>query len=760
MVKRVALLVALAAGPTAFLTSTIPGVRPHPGYNLLLDGVMNNLAYAAAPVICYLRARRASTYRASWLALTVGLAVYGMGNVYWTIFIRPLDPEPFPSVADGLWLAFYPFAFASLLLILRERTERFPLSLWLDGLVGGLAVTAIAAAAVVGPIVSTSGDASTAAVVTTTAYPLLDLVLLLVVVATLSLFRWRPPVGLWLLAGGIVLFVLADGAYLFETARGSYVSGGITDGVWVLATLLMAVAPGWRDRLAGLRLPGWVMLGIPVLASIGALALLALDHTRPLHPIAVVLAIGTIVVAIARLIVTFREATSLADSHRLALTDELTGLPNRRALYEAAPQVLAELPPGNHAALLLLDLDRFKEVNDSLGHQAGDAMLRQVASRLSSCRRNEDDLLVRLGGDEFALLLPNANATIAEIIAEQVRTAVSPPYTVDGVTVRVDASVGISLLRADVADLSTFLRQADVAMYNAKTRRTGLCLYRPDDDMLGGQDRLRTLEELRRTIDSRALVVHYQPKVDAQTLAVTGVEALVRWDHPTRGMLYPDMFLPLVEDAGLMRDLTTAVLEQALDQVRNWLTDGHSLTVAVNLSASSLVDLDLPDRVHAMLAARQLPPAVLELEITEDFLMADRERAREILARLRSDGIRVVVDDFGTGYSSLAYLRELPIDELKLDKSFVSSMADDPRAAAIVRSTIGLAHSLGLRMVAEGVENHATVLELARSGCDVAQGFFFAKALPAIALESWLATHNRATEALRQAAEAQGVLSA
>jgi diguanylate cyclase (GGDEF)-like protein len=729
----------LVAVPLAFFVTTVPGVRSHPGYSLKMDGWLNNIAYLAAPALCYLRLRRSRSYRASWLALTAGLALYGLGNIYWTIAIRPLATEPFPSAADYLWLSFYPFAFAALLLLLRERTDRLPLSLWLDGLVGGLAVAAIAAAAVVGTILQ-DNSGSLAAVVTKTAYPLLDLLLLLVVVAVLSLFHWRPPVGLWLLAAGIVAFAVADLLYLFAGVH--YVSGEINDGVWILATLLMAAAPGWKDKPAGLQLPSWAILSIPVVSALSSVALLVYGNENhdTLHPAAVTLAAATVVFALGRLIVTFREASSLAHSHRLALTDELTGLGNRRALYESAPRRLRELPEGHGSALLLLDLDRFKEVNDSLGHQAGDTMLRQVATRLLACVRSSDDLLVRLGGDEFALLLNDLDEASATELAARVRAAIAPPFIVDGVTVRVEASLGIAMaLGTD--ELSGLLRQADVAMYYAKSHRIGQSVYSIKNDLLGGQDRLRTLEELRRVIDTRSLTVHYQPKVDSQTLLVTGVEALVRWQHSTRGLLAPDQFLPLVEDAGLMRDLTTAVLEQSLDQVVRWQETGRHLSVAVNLSASSLVDVDLPARVELLLAERGLSPRVLELEITEDFLMADRERAREILIELRAHGIRVVVDDFGTGYSSLAYLRELPIDELKLDKSFVTSMAEDPRAAAIVRSTILLAHSLGLRLVAEGVENEATAIELARSGCDVAQGFFYTRALPATALERWLDDH-------------------
>jgi diguanylate cyclase (GGDEF)-like protein len=718
----------------AFLISTVPGVRAHTGYNVFLDGYLNNIAYELSAVVCFARTRDALSYRRSWTWLGAGLALYGAGNIFWTIFIRPQDPEPFPSVADALWLSLYPCAFIALLLIVREIAEDVPLSLWLDGVVGGLAVAGVAAA-FFGPILAITGG-SKAAVVTTLAYPLLDVLLLLVVTALLALFNWRPPASLWLLFGGLILFAIADAAYLFSAGNGTYQPGGIGDSVWVVATLVIAFAPGRSQKATGILLPDWVRLGFPIGATLCALAVLVYDHEHMLNLVAVALCAATVVIALGRLIVTFREASSLADSHQLARTDELTGLGNRRSFYDTAQQQLAA--GDSIGALLLLDLDRFKEVNDSLGHHAGDDLLRLVATRLRKNLHGTSEVLSRLGGDEFAVLVVGATSAEAQEVAGGIREVLEPPFSVDGVTVRVNASIGISLFPEQGTEVSALLRRADIAMYQAKASRSGLYVYTPASDSLHGQHRMRNLEELRTAIFSRALVVHYQPKIDVRTLAVTGVEALVRWQHPTRGLLLPDSFLPLVEDAGLMRDLTDAVLEQSLDQVRRWRGTGRMLSVAVNLSASSLVDADLAQRVWAALRDRGLPPEALELEITEDFLMGDRERARAILGDLRRLGIRVAVDDFGTGYSSLAYLRELPIDELKLDRSFVQPMGEDPRAAAIVRSTIELAHSLGMTMVAEGVEDGETADQLALSSCDKIQGFYYSKALPSAELERWM----------------------
>jgi diguanylate cyclase (GGDEF)-like protein len=425
-----------------------------------------------------------------------------------------------------------------------------------------------------------------------------------------------------------------------------------------------------------------------------------------------------------------------------ATHDSLTGLSNRRGLYTEG-QARLEKAPGQRRALLLLDLDKFKEVNDSLGHHAGDQLLVEVGARLGR-KVGDGDLLARLGGDEFAVLLEDAGQEEAAAFAMTLRAALAEPFTAleerftpGAVTLRSSVSVGIALFPNEGPDLSALLRKADIAMYKAKVTGDGHHFYSVADDA-NGAGRLRTVEELRTALTGDQLVLHYQPKVDLDSGAVHSVEALVRWDHPTRGLLYPDSFLGLVEDSGLMRAMTQLVLKMALDQAADWQKQGRELTIAVNLSASSLVDADLPEQIFAMLAARGVPTRALQLEITEEFLMADRERARNILAQLREGGVQISIDDYGTGYSSLSYLRELPVDELKLDRSFVFPMADDARAAALVASTIALSHSLGLRMVAEGVETEVAYKELARLGCDQAQGFFICRPVPAAELDHWL----------------------
>ncbi|MHB1491454.1 MAG: putative bifunctional diguanylate cyclase/phosphodiesterase, partial [Cellulomonas sp.] len=332
----------------------------------------------------------------------------------------------------------------------------------------------------------------------------------------------------------------------------------------------------------------------------------------------------------------------------------------------------------------------------------------------------------------------------AERIASTLTAAMAESFDLGELSVHSAASTGIALFPDHGTDLSTLLRKADVAMYRAK-RTGGYQMYRDD---AGDFSRLKLSEELRTALDEDQLVLHYQPKLDLDTGETRGVEALVRWNHPIRGLLHPAAFLDRVEEVGLMSAMTRIVLTKALDQVVAWRADGHDLDVAVNLSASSLVDAELPAQIAAMLHARGLPPSVLQLEITEDFLMADRARARVILTALRDAGITIAVDDFGTGYSSLSYLRDLPIDELKLDRSFILPMADDARAAALVSSTIDLAHALGLRMVADGVEDQTAYTELARLGCDQAQGYHMSHPLPRDELELWLRDRTPAPAAL------------
>ncbi len=417
-----------------------------------------------------------------------------------------------------------------------------------------------------------------------------------------------------------------------------------------------------------------------------------------------------------------------------ALHDALTDLPNRTLLHRRAERALRGDGLG---AMLLIDLDRFKEVNDTLGHDHGDELLIEVAGRLKAVLRR-GDTLARLGGDEFAVLLdgvPDRSAVIE--LAMRLQDALRRPFALRGVAVELEASVGIALYPEHGTTVGALLQRADVAMYDAKRGRHGVATYSEERDPYS-EDRLGLLAELRRALSSEELVLHYQPKVDLASGAVVGVEALVRWEHPTRGLLPPDEFVPLAERTGAIADLTRWVVDAALAQHRAWRDAGVDVPVAVNLAAANVVDLTLPERITELLARHDVRGDRLECEISEHTVMADPVRATEVLDRLRGLGVRLSLDDFGTGHSSLAYLKRLPLDEVKIDRSFVAGMAEDENDAVIVRSTIDLARNLGLAVVAEGVESAEIMQGLAGLSCDTAQGFHISRPLPADALGAWL----------------------
>jgi diguanylate cyclase (GGDEF)-like protein/PAS domain S-box-containing protein len=427
-----------------------------------------------------------------------------------------------------------------------------------------------------------------------------------------------------------------------------------------------------------------------------------------------------------------------------AFTDTLTGLPNRTLLQDRIGQSLLFAGRHGHSvALLLIDLDRFKDVNDTLGHHYGDLLLQQIARRFELEMRGSDTVS-RLGGDEFAVLLPQiVSVEDAVAAAVRLRTAIEAEFLVEGLTMDVDASIGLAVYPDHAGDPDELLQRAEVAMYAAKTAHLDYAIY---DEELNRHSprRLGLLGQVRRAITNREFVVYYQPKADARSGRVTGLEALVRWKHPEYGLIAPDEFIPLAETTGLIRPLTSYVLDSALRECQQWLADGRDLSVAVNVSARCLLDLKFPAEVARMLADRDVAAGRLVLEITESAIMADPDRALEVLNHLHASGVRLSIDDFGTGYSSMAYLKNLPVDELKVDRSFVTHMREQHKGHTIVRSTVDLAHNLGLTVVAEGVEDEATWLALNELGCDAVQGYHLARPMSATDLTAWLDLRQRA----------------
>jgi diguanylate cyclase (GGDEF)-like protein len=421
-----------------------------------------------------------------------------------------------------------------------------------------------------------------------------------------------------------------------------------------------------------------------------------------------------------------------------ALHDSLTGLPNRTLFHDRIGQaVLACERSGGRVAVLLMDLDRFKEVNDTLGHHSGDVLLTELGSRIRDVLR-ASDTVARLGGDEFGVLLPDQSDPMDVVhVMEKIRQAVERPLVVQDLPLGVEASVGVAFYPDHGRTVDALLQAADVAMYAAKETHAFYTFYDATTHDYGPA-RLTLLAELRRAIDERQLVLHFQPKAALRSGEVASVEALLRWRHPERGLVFPDEFIPSVQQTGLIKPLTLYVIDEALRQCRSWEERGLILSVAVNLSIRNLLDINFPGDVERLLRRHELDPHRLELEITESTMLADPLRTKSVLEKLSDMGVRISLDDFGTGYSSLSYLTRLPLDELKIDRSFVLNMLEDTDHAVIVRSTIDLGRNLGLEVVAEGVESAAIWDELGRLGCDVAQGYYLTRPVPADELETWL----------------------
>ena len=729
-----ALLGALVAG---YLLALI--VRPAGDSSTWLDGWSVD---AFELVVCGLALSRGLVRRPGRrVALALGAAMlsWTLGDVALTIESLHGATPPSPSVADAFYLAFYPLAYLALALLFRRESNRLVPATWLDGAVAGLGAAALLAAFAFDRIVALAGGGSATAVAANLAYPIGDVLLLAmafggcVAISGLRRGPWLP------VAIGCGLNAIGDTFNLVGSAGATHL-GVVVNGIaWPAALLLMSVAvwmpPSGSDLLEHRPAPGFLLPGLGALS--GLIVLLA-GAAHGVDPVAVGLATATLGVVGVRLSLSTRSMRILTEQrHFQAVTDQLTGLGNRRRLSQVLDGYFAEqadpAAPIRRLAFLFVDLDHFKEVNDSFGHPAGDQLLRQIGPRIQSCLR-DTDLLVRIGGDELAVILLDTAAEQAALVAARVAAVLEQPFDLDAVSVGVGVSIGIAVAPEQATDAAELMRCADHAMYRAKQGGTSHELYDPARD--SDSDRLGLLEDLRLAIVERRLEMHYQPQIDLRTGAVSAVEALLRWTHPERGPIPPLDFLPLAEEAGLMRPLTELVLDQSLAQCARWRAAGHNLSVAVNVSATNVLDAGFTAVVRDRLDHHRVPARALVLEITETTIISDFDRCRAVVDELCALGCTVSIDDFGAGFTSLPYLSRLTIGELKLDRTFLQQLTEgrQDRDLALIRSTIELAHALGLKVVAEGVEEQATLQILSRLGCDMAQGFHIGRPGPAAGL--------------------------
>ncbi len=696
-----------------------------------------------------------------------------IGQIIWTLNENVLHMAVlFPSWADAIFLGGNAFALLAILFLPHQRrslTSRTRIAF--DAVIAMIGVVTLSWYFVLGPTIL-HGVGSAPGRLLGTAYPLSNLVLifcLILLTGRNNAPAMRPVNFLLFLAFAVI--TITNTIYDYQLLHGLYMTGSLLDLGWPLGYLLLglsaralyvlpqqeaqAVAQEKENEPTLEQNKLWQIL-IPYawVPAIGLLLLFIWRHgEQPMLVMGVV--IGTVVLLsllLMRQLVAIRELHALyANNDALATTnmqleiqathDALTGLPNRSFLQRRLEQEAHIAQESNiPAALLLLDLDRFKEVNDTLGHTVGDLLLQKIGHRLQSHLR-PTDLIARLGGDEFAIVLPATDTAGAIHAARTLLGALDAPTLVDDHAFAIGGSIGIALIPEHGHDVTTLLRCADVAMYVAKRSQSGHAEYTPQVDKHSPR-KLALMSELRQAIADDGLLVHYQPKVSFSLGRMVGVEALVRWPHPVHGLIPPEDFIPLAERTGLIGPLTRWVLERAIRQCRNWEQVGLHMNVAVNLSTHTLYDPQLLSTVKYLLQTYGVAPSQLTLEITESMLMEEPERAHDVLADLRALGVSIAIDDFGTGYSSLAYLKRIPIDEVKIDKAFVFGLGvdADPADAAIVRAVVAMARPLQCEVVAEGVETVETWTFLHELGCDLAQGYYFSHPLSAAALEQWART--------------------
>ena len=583
-------------------------------------------------------------------------------------------------------------------------------------------------------------------------YPVADIIGLSVAVAVFAHANVRQRAVLSLIVLALGLNLATDNVFAYLITDGRYATGSLVDVGWAAALTALAAAALLTRTMPP---PAPPTVSVPSNTSLW-LPYVPLLLAGTVGPALVMTGLERTIVQLMMSAVFLRQTAAAWENRRLlsaaadqALRDPLTGLANRTLFHDRLEHaMMLRLRDHRSVAVVSLDLDDFKLVNDSLGHPTADSLLVHVGERVADCVP-AGDTVARIGGDEFALLLESEEDD-SHLVAQRVLEAFNRPFVVDGHRMLIRPSVGVALAPTDEPELApeTLIKRADIAMYAAKKSRSSkvhtfnadMAITDPDAVRLARNDagapgagaaQLRLLGELRHAIDTRGLNVVYQPKFDLRTGHVIGVEALLRWPHPKLGTLRPDAFMALVRQHGLMRPVTDLVLSLVLDDAARWMTSGAPMPVAVNLFAPFLRDTRLPDILREALHAVDLPAELLTVEITEDLVLSELELVTSVLRRLRKDGMRVAVDDFGSGYSALSYLRDLPIDEIKLDRHFIASVTTDNRAAAVVRAVIDLAHDLQITVVAEGVEDGATADWLRDQSCDVGQGYHFGKPIDA-----------------------------
>jgi len=675
--------------------------------------------------------------RLPWLLLSLATISWAVGDQYWSIMFADADTIPVPSPADVGYVGLYPLAYVGLILLARSVLKQVPASVLLDGLVTSLAVGALFSAFTVRQIIS-GVDGSAAAVITNLSYPVGDLVLIVVAVATLAMVRWRADPVWWLLVAGFALFAVADTAYLLG-ANSWYVDGSWVDGLWMVGIALVPLAGSLRPRPAPAAVGGFAALLVPILFSLAALVLLVVASFADLHPITVVLAGLCLVAAGGRTALTFEQTKALARSRTEARTDELTTVGNRRMLDERLPRLTASATAGRPLLVGIVSIRHLSAINETLGYEYGDGMLAALGTRL---REQVGDRAVpaRLGGAEIALLQPfDGHLARAEQSVRDLLAAVAGPVRVGGVEVEFDLSAGVAAGPMHATHGADLLRCAGEALRRAKATESEVEVYDPAQD-IGRDFGPRLLPELIGALEHNRIGAWYRPKIELASGAAVELESQLRWVHPEHGVLDAATLRPLAARAGLTRRLTRVMLAEAVRRCAWWQASGVRLGVAVDLSVADVLDSRLPYELARLVSEAGVPPGAIQLELAEDLMLVDPGRIRRALSQFRTLGVRLALDHYGRSAPSLTRLRTMPVQELKLDRSFVASVLASAPDEAVVRSTVSLAQSLGIRAVADGVDT-GDLLDRVRSyGVQGVQGAAVGDPMSPDALSDWLGT--------------------
>ncbi|MDE3081782.1 MAG: EAL domain-containing protein [Acidobacteriota bacterium] len=700
---------------------------------------LRHLATWAPVAPLLVRVRRQHAMRGAWLSMAAGVLMFNLASEVRRVDFPFLVHLVSPTLREALFALSYLAIAVAVAIIMQQSFGPRANSVRLDGVIAGLALASLASMYGFRQSIEISGRPLLAEF--NLFNPILVMVLLVLLGAGLVPEHFRTDMTTSLLLVGLAIIAAGDVVALNPQSFGAWTASALVDLAAPLGLSLLALA-AWPpiDRPSrpldqfvvarGLNL-------IPVIFGALSVAILAISVSRPSSESTRLMALGALTLVISRMVLTQSEMRQLGRNNFLeARTDHVTGLANRRAFLEDGEARLAALEENEQLGIVLIDLDGFKEVNDSIGHAYGDELLRVIGQRFSKTIATRGTL-ARLGGDEFAYTFVVDASTDPISSVNELAQTLANPVSLDGTKVRVSASIGVALWPQHGSTHAELLRSADVAMYEAKHRRGGVCVYRDEID-LNSRERLALINELRTAIERRRLTLHFQPTHDLRTNTVHGVEALVRWQHPTLGLLQPDYFVPLAERVGLIVPLTRTVLDLAITELARLDRNGHHLQMNVNISQWDLMDEHLPESIGRILQWYDMSPERITLEVTESSLGHDPVRAKRSLNMLRSTGVKISIDDFGVGYSSMSQLLELPVDELKIDKSFVMALESDARAISLIRSIIEMARALQLTVTAEGIENARNFESLRGAGADIIQGEYFSLPLTREELDEFL----------------------